>query len=501
LLTTCKHRPSSQKQRKKVDMGSKHSNNFSGGYGNVSMGAQDSNVFTSFQVNRPSTVGISVVNVSEYATEQDLLNLLRVWNLPQPLSVHFLKKEQNYLTRQVFLNYPLGTDGQFIAGKLNGTKFMGYDLKANVKGQYTARVNSSQVNNLGQQSSMVNKPIIVSIIGTPENANEEQLKQLLLSLRIAQLLAVELLPKRKDFIGRKALLYFRNREEADVAVQKLDGFEILGIKLRARIETFKPKPKSVELDMILQIYPSSVLAFIQNVLLKQIPPEFKDVKFEFSQQNLSVKISGIKKTEAVKWLMMSLQEYIEVTIITDEQKGKLIKNYNDKVLKNSYCEIIRTDNQFNIIFVLDKKEYEKLKSFMSIQGIKNEKIEDTRIQIVTQGSNPIPSDEYSDTMSDISSQTGSSVEGQYRKKFAIYLPKEFDKIVKEELESLQRQFPRIKWFIKYNRDKNNRQIHIVGSVESDVEEFYRNVQRIFPYTKIKMTAGQLRKLKSSKIFL
>jgi hypothetical protein len=351
----------------------------------------------------------------------------------------------------VLLNYSLGTDGQFIAGKLNGTKFMGYDLKANVKGKYTAR-----------------EGIQVSITGIPENANEEQLKQLLLSLCIAQLLAVELLPKRKGFIGRKALLYFRNRKEADIAVQKLDGFEILGIKLRARIETFKPKPKAVELDMILQIYPSSVLAFIQNVLLKQIPPEFKDFKFEFSQQSLSVKIAGIKKAEAVKWLMMSLQEYVEVTITTDEQKGKLIKNYNDKVLRNSYCEIIRTDNQFNIIFVLDKKEYEKLKTFISIQGIKNEKIEDIRIQIVRQGSDPILSGEYSDTMSDISSQTGSGVEGQYRKKFAIYLPKEFDKIIKEELESLQRQFSRIKCSLKYKSGKNNREIHIVGSVESEV---------------------------------
>jgi len=99
---------------------------------------KESNVFTSSQVNTPSTVAISVINVSEYATEQDLLTLLRAWNLPQPLSVHFLKKNHKHLTRQVFLNYPLGTDGQFIAGKLNGIKFMGYDLKANVKGQYTA---------------------------------------------------------------------------------------------------------------------------------------------------------------------------------------------------------------------------------------------------------------------------------------------------------------------------------------------------------------------------
>jgi hypothetical protein len=78
-------------------MGSEHYNNFSGGYGDVSMGAQESNVFTSSQVNTPSTVAISVINVSEYATEQDLLTLLRAWNLPQPLSVHFLEKKTQAL--------------------------------------------------------------------------------------------------------------------------------------------------------------------------------------------------------------------------------------------------------------------------------------------------------------------------------------------------------------------------------------------------------------------
>jgi hypothetical protein len=58
---------------------------------------KESNVFTSSQVNTPSTVAISVINVSEYATEQDLLTLLRAWNLPQPLSVHFLEKKTQAL--------------------------------------------------------------------------------------------------------------------------------------------------------------------------------------------------------------------------------------------------------------------------------------------------------------------------------------------------------------------------------------------------------------------
>lgn len=174
------------------------------------------------------------------------------------------------------------------------------------------------------------------------------------------------MPKMKLHSNQGALtqnvsLFFDDISSASLAVSKLNGLQVFGNILRAKLHQQKK-----EHGLKLRTSSALVLYYIQHILLPKKPSEIGNVQCEFNKDKLTLTIKGPNKDIAGNWIHTQLLGCRQLVITTDvdtEEKINLFRN----ITLNDSCAYGTIVNNFGVMvyFVIDVKKYTILKKYLT----------------------------------------------------------------------------------------------------------------------------------------